>query len=342
MEGDVPKGILKTQEKIGLINLDYELLDIEKYISKVSRASGKELRQLPVMTSRNCPHNCVFCYVQDRTYRFQDPKESIEELKRLKRRYGIKSIKFAEDNFFVNKNRVEELCKMMIKENLNFEWATECRADYFDRYDDEFLKLITKAGCKRLGIGVEFGSQRMLDFVKKDITIKQILNSAKLCNEYKIYPHYSFIMGMPEEEKEDMMMTVKLIEEIYKICPIAIGGINLFRPYPPLFKKAFEAANLKEPESLEEWTNPEYINIMTTENPLLWSKHNTLAKNIAFYSQFYFFNWDRFMIYYRKSKVMALCLSLMIIATRIRWKLRFFGLPIEKYISKYVSKVMKG
>jgi len=85
-------------------------------------------------------------------------------------------------NFFVNKERVLEVLDGIKQKGLKFKWVTSCRVDYFrDNYiNDQFLEKLKESGCYKLMFGAESGSQRVLDFLKKDINIEQIIKSAKM------------------------------------------------------------------------------------------------------------------------------------------------------------------
>ena len=135
----------------------------------------------------------------------------------MKKKYGIKAIKFLESNFFVNKDRVRELCQAMIDEKLDLKWTTDCRADYFSKQiDEDLLKLVKESGCVGLFIGIESGSPKILDLIKKDITREQAIKAAKMCRKYDIVPFFAFMMGFPGETRKDVMLTVDLMKKLRK------------------------------------------------------------------------------------------------------------------------------
>jgi len=107
-----------------------------------------------------------------------------------------------------------------LKRNLQISWETTVRADYVkeERIDDEFLDKLKQTGCYLLSFGAESGSPRILAKIKKDITPEDVINSAK--NVFKTW-HYSAIFihdwFAPEKKKEDMMMTLNLIDRLIKI-----------------------------------------------------------------------------------------------------------------------------
>jgi anaerobic magnesium-protoporphyrin IX monomethyl ester cyclase len=326
--------------------LNYDLLELENYIYRTSHIKGKKVRTLPVITSRGCPHRCSFCIhvaCKDQKYRTQNVDVSIKELIRLKEKYGIEAIKFAEDNFFVNRKRVVEMCNQMIEHNLNLEWITECRADYFrPKYvDDELLTLIKKAGCVGFTIGAESGSPRILELMKKDVTREQILFAAKQCQRFGLHPSFSFIVGLPTETKKDILMTVSLIEKVLKFAPDAFGGVNLYRPYPggDLYDISFNKGKIKKPEKLTDWIKPKYVNLMTLYTTLPWNDHASFVKNLGYYGILYFFTKRRLRVYLKRNIFLGAGLTFFVSLAKLRWKFRFFHFPIDRFIFVKASRI---
>ena len=112
----------------------------------------------------------------------------------------IDCITWREDNFFVNKTRVEEISKRIIKKNINIRWHADCRIDYVSDYDEEFMSLLKKSGCHTLTLGVESGSNKILKSINKGITREQIIEVKEKLTRHKIYQNYHIMMGLPEEE----------------------------------------------------------------------------------------------------------------------------------------------
>ena len=166
-------------------------------------------------TSRGCPFNCKFCSVKaiwGKTYRMMSAKRIFEDMEYLKNKYGAQCIYFREDNFTLNKIRITRLCDIIIENNTNIDWMCETRADSLQ--DSEFVSLMAQAGCKAFYIGVESGSQRMLDFMNKGETVQQFVNAFDNTRKAGIKTYASFIFGLPTETKEDVQLTEKLIKRI--------------------------------------------------------------------------------------------------------------------------------
>lgn len=348
--GEVIKNISRPHINLNYLpNLDFSLIDIERYIYKTVRGEKDKKRLLPIESSRGCPHRCGFCFhvlCNDRKYRVKDVDKVIADIQDLINRYGIEAISFAEDNFFVQRGRVVDICNKLIENNIQVHWRAECRADYFRPgfVDDELLSLATKAGLRTLTIGAESGSLRVLNYMTKDITPEQIINAAKQCNKYNIYASFSFIAGLPEENKEDVKKTTKMIKQVKKICPISSTGFGLFRPYPGghLYNTCFRLAKIEEPKTLRDWTNKKYMGLMSLDTEIPWNKNANHIKNASFYGRmFFFFNKDYLGRFIKKNPVRGVAFSLFVFVCALRFYLNFFNVPIEKKFFEYVIKKMK-
>lgn len=230
----------------------YDLIKLNKYQDSV--------KYFKMETSRGCPHRCDFCYVHQfhkRKWRSKPVKKVIEEIKYIVKRYGISRFAFCDDNFFVDKTRAMSIARQILKEHINIEIYSFARAHYCAGFSEEELELLSKAGFKYIGMGAESGSQRVLDMIHKDITCKDIIMSAKNCIAHNITPVYSFVIGIPGEETEDLNKTVDIYLELKKISPkVEINGFFIFTPYPgtPVYDSAIKRG-YKPFDTLEGWAS---------------------------------------------------------------------------------------
>lgn len=196
--------------------LPYDLFNIEFYVTrkeiKYLRHTPQEKRFISILTSRGCPYNCTFCHnsYRDIKYRFNSAERVVNEIEYLIENYKIEALFFIEDNFFVNKERVQELCKLMIKRGIKLPWGANSRVDNLDR---ETLILAKKAGCTQVTFGWESGSQKMLGIYNKGTTVEQNRESIRLCNELGLLADGTFMIGGPGETLDDMKETMKFIVE---------------------------------------------------------------------------------------------------------------------------------
>ena len=179
-------------------------------------------------TSRGCPYSCSFCSVGSiwgKGYTFLSAERIISEIEFLIKEYGAKGIYFREDNFTLNCDRVSEFCELLLKKNINISWACETRVD---NLSEELIKLMARAGCKGFYLGIESGSQRILDFLKKGISIKQIKEVIAWSKSVEIKTYCSLITGIPGETYSDFKSTKKLIKQIQPFS----ASFNIFVGIP--------------------------------------------------------------------------------------------------------------
>ncbi|RJR15175.1 MAG: glycosyltransferase [Nitrospiraceae bacterium] len=165
-------------------------------------------------TSRGCPFRCTFCSVDSiwgKRYNYFSAERLVSDIEHLIENYGAKGVYFREDNFTLNRNRLEKFCNLLIEKGINISWACETRVNTLDR---EIVELMSRAGARAFYLGVESGSQKTLDFLEKGITVQQIKNAFGLCREYGIKTAASIITGIPHETEDDVMQTAQLLKEV--------------------------------------------------------------------------------------------------------------------------------
>jgi len=169
-----------------------------------------------MMTSRGCPFNCIFCQPTQRKLfgskvRVRSPENAIEEIKEIIKSYGRNIvIDFQDDTFTWNAEWLENFCKLI--KPLKIHWKCNTRVNVVD---EKKLKMMKDAGCIFICYGVESGSQKILDFMRKGITVEQIKEAFRLTHKAGILALAFVIIGTPTETKEDLEETVKLIKEIH-------------------------------------------------------------------------------------------------------------------------------
>lgn len=211
----------------------YDLLDMENYIKHWFQmdAVSTKLRGINVITSRGCPYNCSFCQPTLRKMfgnkiRRRSPENVVKELKYLKNRYKINATFFQDDTFNFSKKYVKNICNIMIKGKLNLIWGCNSRADTIS---EDSIKIMKKAGLKLLNIGIESGSQRILDDIyNKGIALNDVKNAISICRKYKIHIHGYFILGAPTETEEEIKETINFASSL----PIDEATFSLCTPLP--------------------------------------------------------------------------------------------------------------
>jgi radical SAM superfamily enzyme YgiQ (UPF0313 family) len=165
-----------------------------------------------VMTSRGCPWRCTFCGAETswgRGYRGQSVSYVLDALERAVARVPVKMIQIKDDTFTTNKKRVVELCRGIRERGLKFLWSCDTRVDVLN---EELIHEMRLAGCERLSLGVESGSQAILDAIDKKITPAEIMASSELAKKYGIKVRYYMMVGNRGETRATFAETLAFLE----------------------------------------------------------------------------------------------------------------------------------
>jgi anaerobic magnesium-protoporphyrin IX monomethyl ester cyclase len=213
----------------------WHLMDMEFYLTANKRMRRTHIDFVPsetrigsLMTVRGCPYSCIFCCNswRDTPVRFHTPERVIEDIRLLIERYQIQALYFAEDDFFINKKRVQKICRAMIDNQFSLRWSCQGRAN---SVDVESLTIAKEAGCQQIQFGFESGSQRILDILKNHTTtVEQNARAAQLCRQVGIASFATFILGNPTETIEDLEATAEFI----KHTAIDRVGVLITTPFP--------------------------------------------------------------------------------------------------------------
>lgn len=165
-----------------------------------------------MMTSRGCPWSCTFCGAETswgRGFRANSVEYVLDAMQKVTSRLPVKMIQIKDDTFTTQKKRVLELCQKMRERNMGFFWSCDTRVDLLS---DELLREMRLAGCQRLSLGVESGSQMILDKIEKKITPGEILESTELARKYGIKVRYYMMLGNRGETRETFAETLRFLE----------------------------------------------------------------------------------------------------------------------------------
>ena len=170
--------------------------------------------QAVVKVARGCPFHCFFCLatpVSGAKVRTRSPENIVAELKVCVEKYNIKNFLFWSDIFNFDREWTLELCQKIIESGLKITWSSNTRADTMD---EEMARMMYKSGCRLVSIGVESGSQKMLDNIGKKITLDDIRNTVKILKKNKIKIYNYFVIGLPWETEETVEETIKFAIEL--------------------------------------------------------------------------------------------------------------------------------
>jgi len=247
------EGIISTGKREDLVDVSalpkyaWHLIDVNKYIIKIKLTLWNELT---LMESRGCPYRCTFCYAPNmfgQKWRGRTPDQVIEEVKFLKEKYNIHRFDFLDDlPFGGNRTQTLDFCKK-IKE-LNIQWSCDQRINLVD---EEILRAMKESGIWYIYFGVESGSRRMLEKIRKvGVTPEKIERAFNQCFKLGIATMAGFIVGIPGETKEDLRESLKLAKKI-KATMIRVAN---YVPYTgtELYEEAL-SRGFKPPICAEDW-----------------------------------------------------------------------------------------
>lgn len=175
---------------------------------------SEKIDRSAIITSRGCPFQCTYC-VSPKIWRLKVRYRSIEnvlkELEYIYRKYNLHLIRFQDDTFTLNKNRVKAICTGILERGLKFEWVCDTRVDRLDR---EILALMKKAGCIRVKIGVESGSDEILSKVNKGFNKSQIKKAVSAIKAVGIPLTVYLMVGFHSETNKQVKETINFAKEI--------------------------------------------------------------------------------------------------------------------------------
>lgn len=209
-------GSLQANEKIFFEDLDllgspsWDLLSPDTYRGVPNGVFTKQYPFAPIIVTRGCPYLCTFCSAHNivgRKIRHRSVENVIGEIILLHEKYGIKEIHIEDDNFTFNIDFAKEFCNRLIKLNLPLTYSCP-NGIRLDRIDKELLQLMKKAGFYNIYVGVESGSLRILKHMKKSLSPEEIAKKVSLIKEAGLDVSGYFILGYPEETKEDIEKTI--------------------------------------------------------------------------------------------------------------------------------------
>ncbi|HLG39233.1 MAG TPA: radical SAM protein, partial [Chitinophagaceae bacterium] len=223
---------IKTVKRNVLKDLDslpfpaWDLVNIDPYRKMWLKHAG--YFSLNIATTRGCPFKCNWCAkpIYGNRYNSRSPENVVAEIKMLKKQFNFDHIWFCDDIFGLKPGWVHEFADLIEKEELHFKFKIQARVDLM--MQENYIKDLAKAGCENIWMGAESGSQKILDAMDKGTTVEQIYQSTYILKKHGIHPSFFIQFGYPGETKEDIMKTIRMINEL---LPYEIG-ISVSYPLP--------------------------------------------------------------------------------------------------------------
>jgi radical SAM superfamily enzyme YgiQ (UPF0313 family) len=214
---------VKIREIADLPFPDRSAIDMEKYLSVWQKHHGK--RTLNISTQRGCPYTCKWCStaVYGQSYRRNSPERVVEEIIDLRKEFQVEALWFVDDVFTVSHKWISELHEQFKKADLKIDFECISRAE---RLNENVLIKLKEMGCFRIWIGAESGSQRIIDKMDRRVNVETVQSTIRLAQKLGIEAGTFIMVGYPEEEHEDILQTMKHIEQ----CNPSV--LTLTKAYP--------------------------------------------------------------------------------------------------------------
>jgi len=297
---------------------DYRLLPVERYYG----LKGK--RQLDYISSQGCAFRCAFCadpFVYNRKWVGLEPERMGREIEDLWRRYRFDDLSFQDETYFTYAPRVEAVADELIRRKLPITWAATMRADQGARLSEDVMAKCKRSGLRRVIVGVESGSQEMMDRIKKDIKLEQVFESAEKCLRHGVNVIFPFIVGFPGESDEGVQASLDVAKRLRALSPGFETPIFYFKPYPgsALTDDAVRDGYVL-PRTLDDWARFDFIG---SAGPWVSPERHRLIERFKFYQRI---AWNRASAWTSPVQTLA------------RWRLRkdAYGLPVEKLVSDWL------
>jgi len=277
------KGNIKLTEPRGFIkDLDSipfparHLVQFEKY-----RLFGEKSPIGAMITSRGCTFNCGYCassLLMGKIFRTRSPKNVVDEMEILCTKYKVKDIEFLDDTFTLNKKRALAIASEIEKRKLDVNYVISSRVDTIDR---NLLFKLKKSGLTNIYYGIESGSQRVLNLMRKGISLKQAEHAIRISKEIGVNTLASFIIGYPGETLEEINSTINFA---IKLNP-DYAQFSILTPFPgtPIY---YELKN-KGLLATEDWEKYTVLEPVINYEKLGLSKKIIAKKLREAYMKFY-------------------------------------------------------
>lgn len=265
------------------VNLDenpmsaYHLPPMERYHTALG--SSRRSPGIGLIVSRGCPGRCTYCYGHflGRKVRFRDPQLIYTEIRILMETYGIRGVAFYDDTLTTCRKKVRALCKLLIDNHADLSWSCFSRVDTVDL---ETLKIMRRAGCHQISVGIESGSEAILGNIQKDIDLEKAVRMVADCKKAGIMVRACFMFGNPGETRETIRQTIDFAKRLNPDIVL----FNITTPFPGT--KMFDWASSKGYLTTYDWREYDLANVVM-ELPSI-DKQDLMQAHKQGYREFYF------------------------------------------------------
>ncbi|MDD5217792.1 MAG: radical SAM protein, partial [Candidatus Omnitrophica bacterium] len=189
---------------------------------------------LPVLGNRGCFAPCAYCaYRTNYHWRIRPPENLVDELRHLKRQYGVRGVVFRDPMFTGRQTRAEIIAQGMIEKKLDLEWACETALEFLD---ENLIDLLHSAGLRAVNVGIESGSDAVLnDVQRRTQEQRRSEHLVDYCRKKGIHVAAFYCIGLPQDTEETIRHTIEYATQLNT----DVATFNVFTPYPgtPLYER---------------------------------------------------------------------------------------------------------
>nr|MBK9649802.1 radical SAM protein [Bacteroidota bacterium] len=219
-----PRDVIRELDSIPLPAWDK--IDMQSYKHAWQKKWG--YFSINITTTRGCPFKCNWCAkpIYGNRYNVRSAALVVDELVMLKKKLNYNHVWFCDDIFGLKPGWIKQFAEAIKSRNLKIKFKIQCRADLL--LEENNIQWLAQAGCDEVWMGAESGSQKILDAMDKGTKIEQIELATALLKKHGIKPCFFLQFGYPGEIKEDILMTLNMVN---KLQPFDIG-VSVSYPLP--------------------------------------------------------------------------------------------------------------
>lgn len=244
----------------------WSLFPMEKYSTCLSLFRKEERdRTLAILTSRGCVNRCNFCYRMEKGIRFRSIENVVEEMKVLRKQYGVNYFFMQDELFVASKKRMFEFHEALKKSNLTIKFSCDARVDIMD---EELVFCLKECGCQFFNFGMESSDNTVLKLMNKNTTVEQNIKAAGMTKKAGIGFGLNFLWGNLGDTEASLKSNVKFIKEYN-----TYEQLRTIRPvtsYPgcDLYYEAIKRGLLSGPEDFfNKFKNSDLLLVNFTDIP---------------------------------------------------------------------------
>ena len=228
---DIPNLVIPRNGTFFFTRREEEIVDYNEDFTRWDLVE-RIVHKIPLRTSIGCPYRCVYCdfnKLHPKVF-LRSPESIARELRLANDRFGRSPaiVHFSDDNVFINRKRVHDICNVVMKSGFR-KWMAFIRAN---DYTQEEYTLMERSGLMLAFIGVESGDQGQLDRMKKQQDVVQLKRTIENLDAHFISTFNTFIVGYPGETMETLKNTIRFLNELTLTFLTASYEIFLLRIHP--------------------------------------------------------------------------------------------------------------